>query len=306
MFVQDYHFALLPRFIKDARPDVIVCQFWHIPWPNPEAFRVCPWGEEILHGLLGNDLLSFHIQFHCNNFLADRRADARGARGLRAVRGRARRALRRVVRPFPISIDPDLWAGPTKRADRQAESRAIRRTLGLGSERIIFGVDRLDYTKGIPDRIRAFERMLRRHPEWRERVVFLQVGAPSRDHLSRYKALSQEVDDTVASVNRAYGTDRWTPVIYLREHRGPTDIAAMYRAADVCVVSSLHDGMNLVAKEFIASRTDQRGVLVLSRFTGAARELHEAVSGESVRRRRVRRRAAHGAVDARRISRCAG
>ncbi len=276
VFVQDYHFTLLPRFIKDTRPDVTVCQFWHIPWPNPEAFRVCPWAEEMLHGLLGNDLLSFHIQYHCNNFLetVERTLEARvDYEHFAVVRGG--RATH--VKPFAISIDPDLWAGPARANERQAESRAVRRALGLGSERIIFGIDRLDYTKGIPDRIRAFERMLKRHPEWHRRVVFVQVGAPSRDQLMRYKALSQEVEDTVALVNQSFGTTGWRPVVYLREHRDPVEIAAMYRAADVCVVSSLHDGMNLVAKEFIASRTDYRGVLVLSRFTGAARELHEAV-----------------------------
>jgi len=277
VFVQDYHFALLPRFIKDARPDVVVCQFWHIPWPNPEAFRVCPWGDQILHGLLGNDLLSFHIQNHCNNFLetVERTIESRVDYEHFAV---VRHGHPTVVKPYPISIDPDLWVGPTKPADRQAESRQIRKSLGIGSARVIFGVDRLDYTKGIPDRLRAFERLLTRYPKWRERVVFVQVGAPSRDHLARYQALSREVDETVAAVNDAYGNSRWQPVVYLREHREPPDIAAMYRAADVCVVSSLHDGMNLVAKEFIASRGDGLGVLVLSRFTGAARELHEALS----------------------------
>jgi trehalose 6-phosphate synthase len=185
VFVQDYHFALLPRLLKDARPDIIVCQFWHIPWPNAEAFRVCPWGEQILHGLLGNDLLSFHIQFHCNNFLetVERTLEARvDYERFAVVRG----GHVTHVKPFPISIDPELWAGPAKSTDRLAESRTIRRALGLGSERIIFGVDRLDYTKGIPDRLRAFERMLSRHPEWRERVVLLQIGAPSRDQLTRY------------------------------------------------------------------------------------------------------------------------
>lgn len=274
VFVQDYHFALLPRFIKDARPEVTVCQFWHIPWPNPEMFRVCPWGEQLLHGLLGNDLLSFHIQFHCNNFLetVERMVEARvDYERFAVVRG----GHPTLVQPYPISIDPDLWA--TAPANRQNDARTVRKALGLGNERIIFGIDRLDYTKGIPDRLRAFERMLARHPEWRERVVFVQVGAPSRDQLNRYRALGKEVDQTVASVNARYATDGWVPVVYVREHRGPAEVAAFYRAADVCVVSSLHDGMNLVAKEFIASRTDNRGVLVLSRFTGAARELREAV-----------------------------
>jgi trehalose 6-phosphate synthase len=276
VFVQDYHFALLPRFVKDARPDVTVCQFWHIPWPNPESFRVCPWAEPILHGMLGNDLLAFHIQYHCNNFLAtvERTLEARvDYERFAVVRG----GHPTLVKPFAISIDPALWAGPTRPADRQVEARRTRRVLGVGNERIIFGIDRLDYTKGIPDRLRAFERLLQRHPEWRERVVFVQVGAPSRGHLAKYQALSREVDETVAAVNRTHGTSGWQPVVYMREHRGPSDIAAMYRAADVCVVSSLHDGMNLVAKEFIASRIDGQGVLVLSRFTGAARELDEAV-----------------------------
>jgi trehalose 6-phosphate synthase len=275
VFIQDYHFALLPRFIKDARPDVIVCQFWHIPWPNPEMFRVCPWAEQILHGLLGNDLLSFHIQYHCNNFLetVDRTLEARvDYEHFAVVRG----GHPTTVKPFAISIDPGLWAAPP-RLDRLAEDRAVRDSLGIRDERIVFGVDRLDYTKGIPDRIRAFERLLARHPEWVGQAVFVQVGAPSRDQLARYQALSQEVDAIVADVNRRYGTESWQPVVYVREHREPAQIAEIYRAASVCVVSSLHDGMNLVAKEFIASRADERGVLVLSRFTGAARELHEAL-----------------------------
>lgn len=275
VFIQDYHFALLPRFIKDARPDVIVCQFWHIPWPNPETFRVCPWAEPILHGLLGNDLLSFHIQYHCNNFLetVERTLEARvDYEHFAVVRGGHPTS----VKPFAISIDPDLWA-PPPRLDWAAENQAVRESLGLGDERIVFGIDRLDYTKGIPDRIRAFERLLVRHPEWRGRVVFVQIGAPSRDQLTRYQALGQEVDDLVAEINRRFGTDAWRPIIYVHEHREPAEIAALYRAASVCVVSSLHDGMNLVAKEFIASRVDHRGVLVLSRFTGAARDLIEAV-----------------------------
>ena len=275
VFIQDYHFALLPRFLKDARPDVIVCQFWHIPWPNPETFRVCPWAEPILHGLLGNDLLSFHIQYHCNNFLetVERTLEARvDYEHFAVVRGGHPTS----VKPFAISIDPDLWA-PPPRLDWAAENQTVRRTLGIGDERIVFGIDRLDYTKGIPDRIRAFERLLIRHPEWRGRVVFVQVGAPSRDQLTRYQALGQEVDDLVVEINRRFGTDAWRPIVYVHEHREPAEIAALYRAASVCVVSSLHDGMNLVAKEFIASRVDHRGVLVLSRFTGAARDLIEAV-----------------------------
>ena len=276
VFVQDYHFALLPRMVKQARPEAIVCQFWHIPWPNSEAFRICPWGEEILHGLLGNDLLGFHIQYHCNNFFGtvDAGLEARIDREHFAV---VRQGHRTFVKPFPISIDPEPWSRLPKGRTVEAEARQTRERLGLGDARLIFGVDRLDYTKGIPERIRAFERMLEQYPEWRQRVTMLQVGAPSREHLQRYQSISEDVDLAVRAINERFGTETWRPVIYLRQHHGPEDVAALYRAADACVVSSLHDGMNLVAKEFIASRPDLRGVLVLSRFTGAARDLVEAL-----------------------------
>lgn len=273
VFVQDYHFALLPRFVKDARPDVTVCQFWHIPWPNREAFRVCPWKEDILHGLLGNDLLGFHVQYHCNNFLdtVDRALESRvDYEHFAAWRG----GHPTYVRPFPISIDPSLWK---KTGDSIAETKAVRRSLGLTTEKMIFGVDRLDYTKGIPDRLRAYARLLDRYPEWRTRVTLVQVGAPSREHLTTYQNLMQEVQHCVDEINAKYRADGWRPVIYRPQHHQPEQVAQMYRAADVCVVSSLHDGMNLVAKEFIAARNDERGVLVLSEFTGAARELEHTV-----------------------------
>ncbi len=276
VFVQDYHFALLPRFVKEARPDVTVCQFWHIPWPNREAFRVCPWREDILHGMLGNDLLGFHVQYHCNNFLdtVDRALESRvDYEHFAAWRG----GHVTYVKPFPISIDPALWKGPTKPADQAAEIREARQMLGLKNEKLIFGVDRLDYTKGIPDRLRAFGRLLESHPEWRTRVTMVQVGAPSREHLKTYQALMEEVQRGVDDINERYGAAGWLPVIYRPQHHQPEQVAHMYRAADVCVVSSLHDGMNLVAKEFVAARHDERGVLVLSEFTGAARELEHAV-----------------------------
>jgi trehalose 6-phosphate synthase len=253
-----------------------VCQFWHIPWPNPEAFRICPWQHDVLDGLLGNDLLGFHIQYHCNNFIetVDRTLEARFDAEFARIH---RRGHRTYVKPFPISIDPAAWETvPTGKA-WTADVAATRQELGLGKQRLIVGVDRLDYTKGIPERLRAFERMLARRPEWKGRVVLVQVGAPTRDHLDRYQELSREVDDLVRAVNERHQTGGWKPVHYLREHHAQEEVAALYRAADVCVVSSLHDGMNLVAKEFVASRGDGHGVLVLSRFTGAARAMPDAV-----------------------------
>ncbi len=274
VFVQDYHYALLPRMIKDQRPDAVVCQFWHIPWPNREAFRICPWGAEILYGLLGNDLLGFHLQYHCLNFLetVDRTLEARVEYDHSTVTHGGKPTI---VRPFPISIDPE-----TAKSNGTHPCSAVfrtRRRLRLRDEKIILGVDRLDYTKGIPERLKALDRFLQKYPEYRERVVFVQVGAPSRTHIPRYRALDEEIDDLVEGINWRHETDSWRPILYLSRHHSAEEILPLYRAAQVCVVSSLHDGMNLVAKEFVAAREDLRGVLVLSRFTGAAREMSDAL-----------------------------
>ena len=278
VFVQDYHFALLPRMIKDVRPDAVVCQFWHIPWPNPEAFRICPWKETILDGLLGNDLLGVPHPVPLQQLPGDGRPHARGAGRQRALRRPPRRPphLRQAVpdqhRPGAVGVgDARPRLGPRR---RRRPGGALR----VGDARLVMGVDRLDYTKGIPERLLAFERLLERHPEWRERVVFLQIGAPTRDQLDQYQAFSAEVRARVQAINRRFGTNALDAGRSTAgEHHSPEEIGAFYRAADVCVVSSLHDGMNLVAKEFIASRTDEAGVLLLSEFTGAARALSDVV-----------------------------
>jgi trehalose 6-phosphate synthase len=276
VFVQDYHFALLSRMLKTARPDLVVLQFWHIPWPNREVFRICPWQEEILDGLLGNDLLSFHIQYHCNNFLetVDRALESKVdmeqftvTRGGKTTR----------VRPQPISIDPDLAAAATSGDEARKEERRLRNRLGVRDQQLLVGVDRVDYTKGLPERMLAIDRFLTLHPEWKRKFSFVQVGAPSRVHIPSYRRLNEEVDALVDEINWRHGNHTWRPIVYLNEHHNPEQLFPLYRMAAGCVVSSLHDGMNLVAKEFIAARTDLRGVLVLSRFTGAAQELPEAL-----------------------------
>jgi trehalose 6-phosphate synthase len=275
VFVQDYHFALLPRLVKQAKPHLIVLQFWHIPWPNREAFRVCPWKEEILNGLLGNDILSFHIQHHCNNFLdsVDRLIEAKVDMEHFSVTCGGKTTL---VRPQPISIDPEtadtLLSGFTPPQERQ-----LRRQFKLGNQAILLGVDRVDYTKGIPERIRAIDRLLVRHPEVKGKFCFLQIGAPSRIHIPAYRRLNDEIEALVEEINWRHATGTWKPMVFRNEHHGPETLYRLYRMATGCVVSSLHDGMNLVAKEYVAARGDLRGVLVLSRFTGAARELAEAV-----------------------------
>ncbi|QEL17750.1 alpha,alpha-trehalose-phosphate synthase (UDP-forming) [Limnoglobus roseus] len=274
IFVQDYHFALLPGLLKAARPDLVVAQFWHVPWPNPETFRVCPWAGELLDGMLGNDLLGFHIQYHCNNFLetVDRTVESRICRERFSV-GRGDRQTR--VLPFPISVDPDLAAEYTVGwQDRVGELRAAH---GLGDRPLVVGVDRVDYTKGIPERVRAVGRLLERHPEWVGKFHLVQLGAPSRTNLPAYRDLNAEVQTLADAVNRTHGTADWQPVVFVNRHCGPEDIYALYRDAAGCVVSSLHDGMNLVAKEFVTARDDGQGTLVLSQFTGAARELTDAV-----------------------------
>jgi trehalose 6-phosphate synthase len=275
VFVQDYHFALLPRMLKDARPDLVVLHFWHIPWPNREVFRICPWQEEILDGLLGNDLLSFHIQYHCNNFLetVDRALESKVDMEEFSITRGGKTTL---VQPQPISIESDPGPSATPEQVKREEGR-IRKRLRLPDQLLLLGVDRIDYTKGIPERFRAVDRLLTLHPELKGKFSFVQVGAPSRVYIPAYRRLNEELDALVEEINWRHGDDIWRPIIYLNQHHNPDQLYALYRMAAGCVVSSLHDGMNLVAKEFVAARDDLRGVLVLSRFTGAALELTDAL-----------------------------
>lgn len=275
VFVQDYHFALLPRLVKDVRPDLVVMQFWHIPWPNREVFRICPWQDEILDGLLGNDLLSFHIPYHCDNFLdtVDRGIEARVDPEYAAVTRGGRTTL---VRPHPISIDPEAGASFAP-ADLAREEARLRKQFRLTDPRLLIGIDRVDYIKGIPERFRAVDRLLTLHPEFKGKFRFLQIGAPSRGHIPAYRRLGEELEALADEINWRHGNDAWKPILHVNEHYGPERVHTLYRLATGCVVSSLHDGMNLVAKEFVAARADLRGVLVLSKFTGAARELTDAL-----------------------------
>ncbi len=276
VFIQDYHLALLSRMIKAKNPQVVTAQFWHIPWPNTEAFRICPWGEDILDGLLGNDLLGFHIRYHCDNFLetVKRMLESRVDNERSAINRGGRTTL---VRPFPISVDFDRIARDTTEAEVEEEMEEIRRRWQLGDEFIGIGVDRLDYTKGIPHRLNALNKFLAKYPEYQGRMIFFQLGEPSRVHIKKYRELNSEIDDMVEELNWKYQSGAWKPIVYIREHLSPATLLAFNKLAHFCVVSSLHDGMNLVAKEFVSSRTDEDGVLILSCFTGAARELTEAL-----------------------------
>ncbi|HEU4407071.1 MAG TPA: trehalose-6-phosphate synthase [Polyangiaceae bacterium] len=273
VFVNDYHFALLPRMLRRARPDLLVAHFWHIPWPNRQVWGLLPWAEEFLDGLLGSDLLGFHVQGHCGHFLdtVDRALEARVEHEYhRATRG----GHATFVRPFPISIDARAFTALARARPFEAAFPGVAaRTDG---RLVLLGVDRLDYTKGIPHRLQMFETLLERHPDFRGRATLVQVGAPTRSVLPRYAALAREVAALVAGINTRFGTPGWRPVLYLDEHHDRDALAALYRRADACLVTSLHDGMNLVAKEYVAARAGLPGTLLLSKFTGAARELLEA------------------------------
>jgi trehalose 6-phosphate synthase len=278
VLLQDYHFALLPRLLKRQRPDARVAIFWHIPWPNSEAFAICPWQRELLDGLLGADLIGFHIQSHCNNFLqtVDRALESRIDWEHFSVQ---RVGHLTAVKPFPISVD--FTDEPTVEADQASDTSADRavllKALSTDATFIGLGVDRVDYTKGILERFSAIERFLERYPNYQGQFTFVQIGAPSRTHIKRYHDLFNEIEAEAERINWRFQTDSWKPIVLLKRQHSHNEIQGYYRIADLCLVTSLHDGMNLVAKEFLAARHDERGVLILSRFTGAARELQDAL-----------------------------
>jgi trehalose 6-phosphate synthase len=277
VLVQDYHFALLPRLIKDARPDAQVAVFWHIPWPNSEAFGICPWQTDLLDGLLGADLVGFHTQAHCNNFLAtiDRALESKVDWEQFTVR---RRGHVTCVQPFPISVEvrePGGLAPPE--ASQPFRRTELLSSLGVTAAYLGVGVDRIDYTKGIIERFHGIERFLERWPEYIGHFSFAQIAAPSRSRIQRYRDLETEVASEADRINQRFATASWRPIILSRRHHGHEEISRYYRAADLCMVTSLHDGMNLVAKEFVAARDDGDGVLILSRFAGASGELRDAL-----------------------------
>jgi trehalose 6-phosphate synthase len=278
LLAQDYHFALLPRMVKIARPDARVAIFWHIPWPNAEVFGICPWQRELVDGLLGADLIGFHIQTHCNNFLET------VEHALEALTEWDRFAVNRQghvtrVRPYPISVEfpenPRAEEGEARYAGR--ERAAICEELGIEASLLGVGVDRVDYTKGILERFRGIERFLEQYPTFQRRFALVQIGAPSRTDIERYQNFLDEVSVEADRINAKFQAGRWKPIILRKRHHSHEEIARYYRAASVCLVTSLHDGMNLVAKEFVASRVDERGVLILSTFAGAALELSDAL-----------------------------
>jgi trehalose 6-phosphate synthase len=276
VLVQDYHLALVPRMIRERLPKATIIMFWHIPWPNPESFSICPWREELLEGMLGSTILGFHTRFHCQNFVetVDRHLEARIERESSTISygGQLTR-----VESYPISIQwPPEWID-SQLSISLCRAKVLRIEKLTDNVLLGVGVDRMDYTKGILERFLAVERLLEAHPEFIGRFVFLQIAAPSRSSLDEYQNFEARVRALAARINTRFGRDGYEPIRLKVEHHGSQSVNEYYRAADVCVVTSLHDGMNLVAKEFVASRDDEQGVLVLSQFTGAARELPDAL-----------------------------
>jgi trehalose 6-phosphate synthase len=276
VLVQDYHLALVPRMVRERLPKATIITFWHIPWPNPESFGICPWRQEILEGMLGSTILGFHTRFHCQNFVesVDRNLEARIERESSTIsfRGHLTR-----VEDYPISIQwPPEWAD-SELSVPLCRAKVVR-VEGLRDDVLLaVGVDRMDYTKGILERFRALERLFEMHPEMIGRVVLVQIAAPTRSSLDEYHLFEERVHEQAARINARFARDGYVPIHLRATHHTGSVVNEYYRGAQVCLVTSLHDGMNLVAKEFVASRDDEQGVLVLSQFTGAARELHDAL-----------------------------
>jgi trehalose-6-phosphate synthase len=276
VFVQDFHLAMLPQLLRERCPQATLAQFWHIPWPNPEAFRICPWRKELLRGMLGNDLLGFHLPYHCLNFLdtVDRELQVRVDRESNSVvLGRSRTG----VAAFPMSVDYRHIQRSAALPEARQESERLRADYsGGGKRKLVISVERLDYSKGILERLEAIERLFERHPQWKGKVEFVHIATPSRTTVRAYRDYAQAVDRTVARVNALYSRSGWTPIRPLHIYVEPEKVWNWYRAADALIVSSLHDGMNLVAKEFVAAGRDD-AVMLLREFTGASRALLEAV-----------------------------
>jgi trehalose-6-phosphate synthase len=277
VLVQDYHFALLPAMVREKLPQATILSFWHIPWPNPESFGICPWRREILQGMLGSTILGFHTRYHCKNFIetVDRYLEARIEHEHSTIAYQEKDTL---VESYPISIE---WPGAAEVAGwapvAACRRRVVQRLQLPDNVCLAVGVDRFDYTKGILERLNAVERLLEKHPDWVGRFVFVQVAAPTRSALDEYRGFQERTERVTQRINLRFGRPGYQPVHLLAQHHEHDAVMELFRAADICLVTSLHDGMNLVCKEFVAARDDLQGVLILSRFAGAARELTEAL-----------------------------
>jgi alpha,alpha-trehalose-phosphate synthase [UDP-forming] len=276
VLAQDYHFALLSQYLREKNPGLTLGQFWHIPWPSYERLKTCPWHEEIISGLLGNDLLGFHIPSYCRSFM-ESAGHVAGAKidSKKEMIDRAKHITH--IGAFPISVDFDAISEQAGTAEVRREMDRLSRELGLEGKYVGLGMDRLDYTKGIPERLQALDRFLADNTGYRGRVVYIMAGMPSRAEIGTYEELGRRVATLIDGINARYGTAAWQPVIPMMRQLAPVTLHALRRLAHFCLVSSLHDGMNLVSKEYVSARTDGDGVLILSKFAGSAEELKDAL-----------------------------
>ncbi len=273
VLIQDFQLALVPRMIKNSRPDASVGIFWHIPWPNSESFSVCPWKKEIIDGILGADLIGFQTQLHCNNFIETVSREIESLLDFEQLTI-TRQSHTSYIKAFPISI---AFPNPSKNKDTNFDSKELLKSLNVKTKYIGVGVDRLDYTKGILERLKAIEIFLKKNPTYISNFTFLQIAAPSRSKIKQYQKFSEDVDKEVERINNLFRKNGWKPILLFKRHHSREEIDQFYKVANICLVTSLHDGMNLVAKEFVAARSDNKGVLILSQFTGASRELKDAL-----------------------------
>ena len=271
LLVQDYHFALVPRLMREQAPHVVTSLFWHIPWPSSEMIGICPWKETLLAGMLGADTLGFHTRQYCLNFLdtVQRFLECRVDYDDMSVSYEGHRTL---VRPYPISVE---WPYP---AATRGEGALLRRSLGISADaHVSVGVDRADYTKGLLERVYAVEQLLEETPSLIGKYVFVQLASPTRTRIRRYQQLTDDLKEAVDRVNDRFGTDTWKPIVLQMRTFSPEEVRQYYAMADSALVTPLHDGMNLVAKEYVAACEDGDGALVLSIFAGAAKELDGAL-----------------------------
>lgn len=273
ILVQDFHLALVPQMIKKSRPDAQVGIFWHIPWPSVEAFSICPWRREILEGVLGADIIGFHTQQYCNNFIETVSKDIESIANFEQF-SITHKGHTSYIKPFPISID---FTNSAKHKFDPEKGRAYLKELGIYTKYLGLGVDRMDYTKGIMERFKAVEFFLDNYPDYQKQFTFLQIAAPSRESVQKYRDFSEEVTRESERINEKFKSGNWKPIALVKEHHSHEQLGPLYRVADVCLVTSLHDGMNLVSKEYVSARSDENGVLILSQFTGAARDMKEAL-----------------------------
>ncbi|MCQ9207446.1 MAG: trehalose-6-phosphate synthase [Omnitrophica bacterium] len=277
VWIQDYHLLLLGKLLKEKNKNLLTAHFLHIPWPNTEAFRICPQKREILKGLLANDLLGFHIRYHCANFMETVKLEmeARVDTEKTSVTYGGHEVF---IRAFPISVDFEEISDAAQSKDTAKAVKKLKDEFSINDGLFVMaGLDRIDYTKGIIEKVRAVDRFFEKFPEYKGKVLFIQKGGLSRMHIPEYKNLNEELNGLVEEVNWKHSTEKWAPILFIRKHMTRKEIIALYKIADACIVSPVHDGMNLVCKEYIAAKKDLNGALILSRFTGAARELDGAI-----------------------------